>query len=65
MDTLHTVLIVGGRQQTTTTQREWTVRQYAEREQVAPMTVRRWIAKGALVVRRNVGGGIRIIGERP
>ncbi len=40
---------------------EWTVRQYAEREQVSPLTVRRWIVKGAIQTRKTPGGGIRII----
>lgn len=42
----------------------FTVTEYAEIENVHPITVRRWIAKGALLTRRNPGGGIRIIGEK-
>lgn len=64
MDPSHSILIVGGRSQMTTTQREWTVKQYAEREQVNERTVRRWLAKEALVFRRTPGGGIRISGTR-
>lgn len=44
--------------------REMTVKQYAEREGVTPITVRRWIEKDALVIRRTLGGGIRILGVR-
>lgn len=43
---------------------EFTVKEYAEREGVTPMTVRRWISKEALVTRRTPGGGIRILGVR-
>jgi excisionase family DNA binding protein len=43
---------------------EWTVSQYAEVEQVDRKTVLRWIAKGALVVRRTPGGHFRIKGTR-
>ena len=39
---------------------EWTVKEYAHRERVDERTVRRWIAKGAIQVRRTPGGGIRI-----
>ncbi|MCL4848734.1 MAG: MerR family DNA-binding transcriptional regulator [Acidobacteria bacterium] len=41
--------------------RTFTIRKYAALHQVAPSTVRRWIAKGAVVVRRTPGGQIRII----
>lgn len=41
--------------------REYTVREFAKTEQVDTSTVRRWIVKGAVVVRRTPGGGIRII----
>lgn len=48
--------------------RELTVKQYAEREQVDPRTVRRWISKGAIPpenVRRNEGNQqLRIIDRR-
>jgi predicted site-specific integrase-resolvase len=43
--------------------REWTVKEFAAREQVDPRTVRRWISKGAIPardVRRTLGGRIRI-----
>jgi excisionase family DNA binding protein len=42
-----------------------TVREYAVVERVDVSTVRRWIAKGALVVRRTPGGGIRIPATAP
>lgn len=41
--------------------REFTVRDYAAREQVNERTVRRWIEKGAVTIRRTPGGGVRII----
>jgi excisionase family DNA binding protein len=44
--------------------RELTVKQMAEREGVRERTVRRWIEKGALEVRRTPGGGVRIIERR-
>lgn len=44
--------------------RGYTVKEYAHQERVDQSTVRRWIAKGAVVVRRTPGGGIRIIGSR-
>lgn len=37
-----------------------TVKEYAARERVDERTVRRWIQKGAVEVRRTPGGGIRI-----
>lgn len=40
---------------------EWTVRQYAEHEQVTIVTVRRWIQKGAIQVRRTPSGGVRVV----
>lgn len=40
---------------------EWTVSQFAEREQVDERTVRRWIYKGAVQVRKTPGGGIRVV----
>jgi predicted site-specific integrase-resolvase len=43
--------------------REWTVNEYAALERVDPRTVRRWIDKGALEIRKTPGGGIRIRGE--
>lgn len=43
---------------------EFTVRQFAEREQVTVVTVRRWIEKRAVQTRRTPGGGIRIV-EKP
>lgn len=39
---------------------EMTVRQYAQREGVAPITVYRWLQKGAVPFRKTPGGGIRI-----
>lgn len=63
MDHSHSVLIVGGRQQTTTTQREWTVKEYARVERVTERTVWNWISKGAVSVRRTPGGGVRIRAE--
>lgn len=44
---------------------ECTVKELARREQVSERTVRRWIDKQALDVRRTPGGGIRIIERRP
>lgn len=41
--------------------KEYTVRDYARIEQVDASTVRRWIIKGAVTVRRTAGGGIRIL----
>lgn len=43
---------------------ELTVKQLAAREQVDERTVRRWIEKGAVDVRRTPGGGIRIVDRR-
>lgn len=40
--------------------RELTVKEFADRERVAERTVRRWIDKGAVDVRRTPGGGLRI-----
>lgn len=41
---------------------EYTVKQFAKREQVTERTVRNWIGKGAVDVRRTAGGRlIRII----
>lgn len=40
--------------------RELTIKEYAAVERVDPRSVRRWIAKGAIVVRRTPGGGVRI-----
>jgi len=40
--------------------REWKVREYAALERVTPRTVKRWIEKGAIAVRRTPGGGVRI-----
>lgn len=45
--------------------KELTVKEFAHRERVHEATVRRWIDKGAVPVRRTPGGGIRIVtGER-
>lgn len=57
MNTEPSLQVIGSKRQTV----EWTVRQYAQREQVSVVTVRRWVQKGALEIRRTVGGGIRII----
>lgn len=43
---------------------ELTVKQLAEREGVTQRTVRRWIDKGAVNVRRTPGGGIRVVERR-
>lgn len=39
---------------------ELTVKEYARRERVTVRTVRHWIAKGAVEIRRTPGGGVRI-----
>lgn len=39
---------------------ELTVKEYAAIERVTERTARRWIAKGAVTVRRTPGGGLRI-----
>lgn len=39
---------------------EFTVKEFAARERVTERTVRNWIDKGAVPVRRTPGGGIRI-----
>jgi len=44
--------------------KELTVKEYAAVERVDEATVRRWIAKGAVEVRRTPGGGIRITDPR-
>ena len=43
---------------------ELTVKEFAALERVDERTVRRWIAKGAVDVRRTPGGGIRILERR-
>jgi predicted site-specific integrase-resolvase len=43
---------------------ELTVKEYAAHERVDERTVRRWITKGAVTVRRTPGGGIRIQAPR-
>lgn len=40
--------------------RELTVKEYAARERVNERTVRNWIAKGAIDIRRTPGGRVRI-----
>ncbi len=40
---------------------EFTVKEYAARERVAPRTVWRWVEKGAVTTRRTPGGRLRII----
>jgi len=41
-----------------------TIKEYAARERVDERTVRRWIDKGAVQIRRTPGGGIRIADQR-
>jgi len=43
---------------------ELTVKEFAAKERVDERTVRRWIDKGAVDVRRTPGGGIRIRDRR-
>ena len=43
---------------------ELTVKEFAAQERVTEVTVRRWIAKGAVAIRRTPGGGIRIVDRR-
>lgn len=43
---------------------EFTVKEFAGKERVTTRTVRTWIAKGAVDVRRTPGGGIRIVERR-
>ncbi len=43
---------------------ELTVKEFAAQERVDERTVRRWIDKGAVDVRRTPGGGIRIVDRR-
>lgn len=50
-----------GRSGTYPVRRGVTVREYAKFEQVSEVTVRRWIVKGAVPVRRTPGGGVRVI----
>jgi DNA-binding transcriptional MerR regulator len=45
-------------------EQEFKVLKFAEKEGVTERTVRTWIAKGAVRVRRTPGGGIRIIERR-
>lgn len=59
--TEHSLQIVGG---ASSRAPEWTVSDYAKAEQVDRKTVLRWIAKGALLVRRTPGGHFRIRGTR-
>lgn len=40
---------------------EFTVKEFAAKERVDERTVRRWIDKGAVDVRRTPGGGVRIV----
>lgn len=40
---------------------EFTVREVAERERVSQRTVRRWIEKGAVIIRKTPGGGVRVL----
>ncbi len=50
--------IHGGKQRRTL---DWTIAEYAEHERVDERTVRRWIAKGAILIRKTPGGGIRVV----
>jgi DNA-binding transcriptional MerR regulator len=43
---------------------ELTVKEFAAVERVTPQTVRQWIRKGAVEIRRTPGGGIRILDRR-
>lgn len=43
------------------TRAEFTVKEFARRELVTVRTVKRWISKGAVEIRRTPGGGVRII----
>jgi excisionase family DNA binding protein len=43
---------------------ELTVREYAQQERVTERTVRNWISKGAVTVRRTPGGRLRIPASR-
>lgn len=40
---------------------ELTVKEYAAVERVTERTVRNWISKGALDIRRTPGGGVRVV----
>jgi excisionase family DNA binding protein len=44
--------------------KELTVKEFAASERVDERTVRRWIAKGAVDVRRTPGGRVRIADRR-
>ena len=44
---------------------EFTVKEFASKERVDERTVRRWIVKGAVDVRRTPGGGVRIVEPVP
>jgi hypothetical protein len=43
---------------------EFTIKEFAAQERVTERTVRNWIAKGAVCVRRTPGGGVRILVQR-
>lgn len=43
---------------------ELTIKEFAAQERVDERTVRRWIEKGAVEIRRTPGGGIRIVEHR-
>jgi excisionase family DNA binding protein len=61
------MMFMGRRQQSNPRQPEsdeFTVRQFAKREQVSERTVRRWIEKDALIARKTAGGQYRIKGTR-
>lgn len=58
------VLAVELRDQTRAETVEYCVKEFAAKERVTERTVRRWIAKGAVLVRRTPGGGIRIVERR-
>lgn len=44
--------------------KELTIKEYAESERVSYRTVRRWIEKGAVEVRRTPTGRVRISNQR-
>jgi excisionase family DNA binding protein len=71
MDAQHTgptLLFMGGAARQSTSvgshRREFTVKEYAQRDGVTERTVRRWIEKGAVNIRRTPGGRVRIRDER-
>lgn len=45
------------------TNEELTVKEFAAKERVDERTVRRWITKGAVDVRRTPGGRVRVLDQ--